>query len=399
MRSLRVYGDENAIGTLPNNKGLHSRNKSSPALSTMAAAAATKLPLKRTAFGDVSNTSRANQPTKDQSTGLSKQPIQPQAEKKSGPILLQPAQRPASLITGLKELAGTNVLSVKPTNEANQKTNAVSAVYRSLSKKNTTLFTDYRSSSQALDNQLPLQEIENAKQALVPLKNDLNQKADCSTTNVAKTNDPEKLRKTRSIQSIKAAKADPLAQIPVPQENPSMRLSTSSAQNDAKVSDATNKVKKQPSLSLRKTPLPGSIPVEQPSKASLRKAAEPVEALAVKHVLPAASEPEEYWDVDYEDEEENYDDDGYVTARSFRSKVDNLTGNVTTTIIPRTNSKVKKELDAAAAIVELSRPATDLEDEMWDVTMVSEYKEEIFIYYKELEVDVVACGEGLFANL
>ncbi|PKS05242.1 hypothetical protein jhhlp_008613 [Lomentospora prolificans] len=93
------------------------------------------------------------------------------------------------------------------------------------------------------------------------------------------------------------------------------------------------------------------------------------------------SEPEEYWE---EEEDEMYDDQGYTTAHSFRSRGD-LTGGVTTLPQPKMTNKVIRELEAAKAYVESTRPQYDLEEDMWDISMVAEYSDEIFEYMRELE--------------
>lgn len=98
----------------------------------------------------------------------------------------------------------------------------------------------------------------------------------------------------------------------------------------------------------------------------------------------ALSEPEEYWD---EEEDEDYDDQdqAYTTAHSFRSQ--NLTtGGVTTILAPRVNAKVQRELEEAKLEVQQTRSMDDIDEEMWDVSMVAEYGEEIFEYMRELEV-------------
>lgn len=99
--------------------------------------------------------------------------------------------------------------------------------------------------------------------------------------------------------------------------------------------------------------------------------------------LPPLSEPEEYWD---DEEEDNYDEEGYVTARSYRSRGENTTGAATTILFPKVNQKVRRELAAAKQLVEATRTAEDIEDECYDTSMVAEYGDEIFGYMRELEV-------------
>lgn len=99
---------------------------------------------------------------------------------------------------------------------------------------------------------------------------------------------------------------------------------------------------------------------------------------------PALSEPEECWD---EEDDEDYEDQdqAYMTAHSFKSR-DMTTGGVTTVIAPRVTAKVQRELEEARLEVERTRPQDDIEEEMWDVSLVAEYSEEIFEYMRELEV-------------
>ncbi|KJZ80535.1 hypothetical protein HIM_00385 [Hirsutella minnesotensis 3608] len=102
---------------------------------------------------------------------------------------------------------------------------------------------------------------------------------------------------------------------------------------------------------------------------------------------PALSEPEDCWD---EVDEEDYDDQdqAYTTAHSFRSR-DLTTGGVTTMLAPRVNARVARELEEAKLEVQQTRSQEDVEEEMWDVSMVAEYGEEIFEYMRELEIKML----------
>jgi hypothetical protein len=95
------------------------------------------------------------------------------------------------------------------------------------------------------------------------------------------------------------------------------------------------------------------------------------------------SEPDEYWE---EEEDEIYDDGGYTTAHSFRFRGDFTTGGVTTVLYPKVTSKVLRELEAAKAFVEATRTDYEIEEDIWDVSMVAEYGEDIFEYMRVLEV-------------
>ena len=101
---------------------------------------------------------------------------------------------------------------------------------------------------------------------------------------------------------------------------------------------------------------------------------------------PVASEPEEYWDEEEEQEQELYDEQGYTTAHSYRSHGDNTTSGPTTLIAPPVTTAVREELDLAKEHVLLHQTEEELEEEAWDVSMVAEYGDEIFAYMRELEV-------------
>lgn len=103
------------------------------------------------------------------------------------------------------------------------------------------------------------------------------------------------------------------------------------------------------------------------------------------HLAPLpGSEVVEYW------EEEGYDDqyeDGYLTAKSVKSKGDYTTGATTVVVAPKVTALVERELAAARHIVQNSAAAGDIEeDESWDTSMVAEYGDEIFDYMRVLEV-------------
>jgi hypothetical protein len=100
---------------------------------------------------------------------------------------------------------------------------------------------------------------------------------------------------------------------------------------------------------------------------------------------PVTSEPEEYWD-DEEEEQELYEEQGYVTAHSFRSLGDNTTGGLTTLLAPNVTANVRRELEMAEEWVLANLTEEEWEEDKWDVSMVAEYGEEIFAYMRDLEV-------------
>lgn len=110
---------------------------------------------------------------------------------------------------------------------------------------------------------------------------------------------------------------------------------------------------------------------------------EPLEPATSSAAVPSIPEAEEYWDD--EEEEEMYDEQGYTTAHSYRSIGDNTTG-ATSLIAPKRTVKVLRELEEARLYVEANRTPEDIDDEEWDTTMVAEYGDDIFEYMRELEV-------------
>lgn len=139
------------------------------------------------------------------------------------------------------------------------------------------------------------------------------------------------------------------------------------------------------------TPLPESVSL--PELRDIRKSESQLlrDSIDLAHARSdhgvGPSEPEEYWD---DEEEENYEDDGYATARSYRSRGDNTTGGATTVLFPKYTHKVKRELAIAEQVVKSSQTAEEVEDEFLDTSMVAEYGEDIFQYLREMEVRINA---------
>ncbi|RGP62144.1 cyclin b3 [Fusarium sporotrichioides] len=104
--------------------------------------------------------------------------------------------------------------------------------------------------------------------------------------------------------------------------------------------------------------------------------------------MPAMSEPEECWE-DEDDEDYDDQDQAYTTAHSVRSR-DMTTGGATEIIPqPRVTARVQRELEDAREEVERTRTQDEIEEEMWDVSMVAEYGDEIFEYMRELEIKML----------
>lgn len=405
-RTLRVT-DENAIPTVGTQKTLHQRNKSSPALSSMLHAGGLRPSTKRTAFGDVSNIANVLRPSKDDSAigGKGDYPIQekPQAQyDRKTASFLRPAQRPLSVsgLKGLLNVATTNQQPVKqPLSEIQQPAQpTVSAVntHNVLAKGSTAVFKD-SASTQPQQPSVDLQKPLPPAAPIPPVHRELQARPPLAQPEHAQQPLPELRRKrsehiaTREAQEITAAPSvdqassdepavlrsdgiyidnqgqvrlyeytDTIEHVDIVQPVDAASLVTAAAQKQSILTNLDNLLDAQLARS-------------QPDPLA-------------KSTVATVTEPEEYWD---EEGEENYDEEGYVTARSFRSRGENTTGGATTVLFPKVNQKAKKEIAAARELIEGSKTAQELEDEAWDTTMVAEYGEEIFQYMKDLEVIII----------
>jgi G2/mitotic-specific cyclin 3/4 len=363
---------------------------------------------KRTAFGDVSNTFSGARPSKDDSTIPTKpglpvagRPTQALLEKKSA-AFLRPAQRPLS-VSGLKGLlTGVTILAASDstTRQTGAEVGATSQVANTrkvLTKRTATVFKDP-----------PLDTVD-----------ELATKAASQHIIVGSVAAPSQAA-SRPIPSLQpSTKEVPASKDPVKASiepsPPTIQVEASKVSTDAPaVSSETGNVDapKLDGIYLDEEgvsrgyqgPIPNVHEVEllvatKPAKhtqpapakpdAHVMVAAKPVAPALISQPIvsqyppPAPLEPEEYWD---EEEEDNYDEEGYVTARSYRSRGESTTGGATTVLFPHVNQKVKKELAAAKEIVEATRTAEEIEDECYDTSMVAEYGDEVFDYMRQLEV-------------
>jgi G2/mitotic-specific cyclin 3/4 len=337
MRALRIRDENAPPAQLPAGKALHSRNKSTPALSTLGQVGGIKAAAtKRTVFADVSNTTR------------------------------QPAAKDDMVVGGKKK--GLEVLKDAAVVAVKEITTKPGALSRPAQRPLANITSKANASSDS---------DEAASAVLKPA--DVNQPA----ANIRKI-----LSKKSSTAVFQEAPSDPIieaALAPVPSRQP-LSTQPSSFPNVDRASAQSQ--------------LPATIPEEE-DKAEAHKGAEDryeyLDALEEQaRVLEQERneeiakvngtnglEQEEYWDE--EEEEEYYDADGYTTARSLRSRGDNTTGGVTLVLAPRITTKTQRELEAARVFVEANRSAEDIEDEQWDTSMVAEYGDEIFEYMHSLE--------------
>jgi hypothetical protein len=366
-----------------------------------------KATAKRTAFGDVSNTFNATRPSKDDSTIPTKpgmpvagKPTQPMQEKRSA-AFLRPAQRPLS-VSSLKGLL-TGVTVVAASDSTTRQTGAevgtisqVANTRKVLTKRTTTIFKDpsldtvdetiAATSQHVIDTSIapPSQAASRPIPSLQPSINEL-----------PISKDPVKESRGPSPETIQVEVS----------EAPADAVAVLSEIGNAEASKSDGIYLDEEGVPRNyQGPIPNVQEVERPVATKPAKQTQPAQAKSEAHVMaatkpaapvhvsqpivsqypqPMPSEPEEYWD---EEEEDNYDEEGYVTARSYRSRGESTTGGATTVLFPHANQKVKKELAAAKEIVEATRTAEEIEDECYDTSMVAEYGDEIFDYMKQLEV-------------
>ncbi|KAG9194108.1 hypothetical protein G6011_04143 [Alternaria panax] len=334
-RALRVR-DENALPQLPAGKALHSRGKSTPALSTLMQVGGIKAAAaKRTVFGDVSNTTR--QP-------VSKDDTQVTGKKK-----------------GLEVLKETSAVTVK---EISKPGALARPAQRPLAGVTTKANASVETSEVA--SAVPKHVTVNANQPAAETRKVLTKK---SSTAVFKEPRPEPLSDTTTLINVPARQPLPTQ----PSSFPNVDRASAQSQQAATIPEEEEKTESKNGADDRYEYLDA---LEEQARVLEQ---ERNEELAKINGL----DQEEYWDE--EEDEEYYDADGYTTARSLRSRGDNTTGGVTLVLAPRITTKTKRELEAAKVFVEANRSAEDVEDEQWDTSMVAEYGEEIFEYMHSLE--------------
>ncbi|KAF1945877.1 hypothetical protein EJ02DRAFT_441427 [Clathrospora elynae] len=338
LRALRIR-DENAVPTLPAGKTLHSRNKSTPALSTLMQVGGIKTAAaKRTVFGDVSNTTR--QP-------VAKDDLQVNGKKKGLEVMKDAA------VVAVKELAQPGAL-LRP---------AQRPLLNGTSKTNTSSGDDSVESAVPKHVTLEVQPTANIRSVLSKKSTAVFQEAHL---------DPVLETALAPVPSRQPIPAQPSSFPDVDRASALAPTTTPVEDDQVGLKDGATRVETEERYEYLDALEEQARVLEQERNEELAKASG-----------LAGLDQEEYWDE--EEEEEFYDADGYTTARSIRSRGDNTTGGVTLVLAPRITTKTQRELEAARVFVEANRSAEDIEDEQWDTSMVAEYGDEIFEYMHSLE--------------
>ncbi|KAL8885907.1 MAG: hypothetical protein Q9215_006303 [Flavoplaca cf. flavocitrina] len=409
VRTMRVYGDENAVPAHGVQKTIHQRNKSSPALSTLAQAGPMKAAAKRTAFGDLGNAANISRPSKDDMAippkgflAAVEKPVAITTQDRRSAVLLRPAQRPLS-VSGLKSLlhnaSGVNSqASVKrPLQTSHSIQTAVQQVNvkKIATKRSTAVFKDTtisqpdQSNSSVTDNLFPIAPIPPAHHQLPSIQHrqleqlpEEHSKPDDSTSKALEPSKPndsigDSSELLRSSEGAAPVRSDGI----YIDNNGDVRQYIFQDDDEATEDQGCVLVEEHAtSVEIPRQPSP-----KVPDESTDTQRDQNLKKNVAEHKLAPASEPEEYWD----EEEGNYEEEEYVTARSFKSRGENTTNGATTVLFPKVNQKIKKEFAAAKQLIESTRTAEEIDDETWDTSMVAEYGEEIFGYMRDLEVKML----------
>ena len=355
---------------------------------------------KRTAFGDLSNTANTFRVSRDDTAmilktvrGL-KENLPPLQENRQT-TFQKPAQRPTTGSKILMNSTGnsTHTTTKQPLNDAKSAVPQVTAnksnVARRLSvKKSTQIFKDPAAApevsqtqeSRTLDDKVPEipRPVAPVHRALPPLPTNHESRSGPDTQPGPTTNPvdlPKPLAEPLRISAVTLADGSE-AFIADQVKVETRESSVPAVQNvEKKLEPSTaNAAASMVDYEVRQVPLADHT--------NLQTAGYLEPARARK--LPPVLEPEEYWEED--EQVENYEEEGYVTARSFKSRGDNTTGGATTVLFPKQTQNAKREVALAKQLIEGSKTEEELEDEAWDTTMVAEYSDDIFHYMRELEV-------------
>ncbi|KAL7949108.1 cyclin-like protein [Trichoderma barbatum] len=377
---------------------LHQRHKSVGALSSAGAvsAAGFKGPAKRAAFGDVTNVSKGLGGRGEEAKGVKKAALvstnhasasflnKENAVRASKDSLSRPAQRPAAL-AGNKSKATTTEARAEPLQKKPASIPAQESAYKldidilqlhSNNIKSNAVAQKKNSSAQAAPEAHSLQPRHHKSQP--QLKQQLKQQQPTLRRTQSKAEKVEKAVKVERAPnrpSLAAADIEPLVM-------PALIEDFLTGDNSY-----LDSLKFPPEEAPRADVNHDNSHVEVLPKLPNISEEPAIDVENYKEGLTLAlSEAEEYWD----EEEEEYDDQdqGYTTAHSTRSR-DMTLANATTILAPRVSSRVQRELDEARIEVEQTITPEEIDEEMWDVSMVAEYGEEIFDYLRELEIKML----------
>jgi G2/mitotic-specific cyclin 3/4 len=342
----------------------------------MLAVGGIKAAAKRTAFGDVSNTARTLTSAHDDSV-VGKQTyheiVKPAVPQEKSAAFLRPAQRPLNTAASKAPLSYSATSSeliptVAPLNllsDYRQYQPDVPANKRTLSKKGTTVYKD--TSAEHVQPQTGGGQVARPESAPAALVHQGLGPRQHKSQQQLKQEQPVLRRAQSKLIGIQGEPSENvIPSDPIYEDAQEEPCNTKSDETYESYMKMLNKKEEESSRE-------NIMPTQDITERHRRSLPPP----------PLVSEPEEYWE---DEEEEIYDEQGYTTAHSYRSRGDNTTGGATTILFPKVTNKARKEIAAAKELVESSRTQEEIEDEAWDTSMVAEYGDEIFAYMRELEV-------------
>ncbi|KAF4452027.1 hypothetical protein F53441_5101 [Fusarium austroafricanum] len=367
-RPFRPRGAENA-------PHLHQRNKSSQNLVTMANTTTTagfRGPAKRAAFGDMTNVSKQAGHARDEgkstkiyasngvNNNLGDAPLNKENVVYGKDAFSRPAQR-------LPNIASTRTALENKTSDANKKTSRNSA-QETYVRKDTHIV-----------NKAPAPSTQNAP-ALQPRHHK-------SQPQLKSQQQQASLRRTQSKQLEKI--------VPKPDAEPGYKASNPASMpmqetdypydHAAYIDSMYLPIETGVDLNI----LPKEEYPEPPITLPEISEEEPIVPVSYEEGhIPTMSEPEECWE-EADDEDFDDQDQAYTTAHSVRSRDMTVGGATEIVPLPRVTARVQRELEDAREEVERTRTRDEVEEELWDVSMVAEYGDEIFEYMRELEIKML----------
>ncbi|KAK4163579.1 G2/mitotic-specific cyclin-4 [Cladorrhinum sp. PSN259] len=390
QRPLRNFAGASATENINPYHATHQRHKSlSNPKNKMAVTGALNAPPKRTAFGDVSNTSRTlavEGVGKDSSKGHGKAPVAT-AVMRDTRIPVEDKEDQENVLK-LTSAAGTNKITANagakvhnagqgPTSTAGNSTHqaakpttrtgalALPPIKAGVAKKTTVVYND--------------------KTAL-----DTNVRSETVNPNQSKVQPALKVEKqlaARQTQSKFLVKTDKLIEISDDEGD------VDDDETEAAYEDAVEQLSANAVSQVVNKPVQNDencerlIDIDNNAVLLAESRSESCRYTKALPAPPVTSEPEEYSDED--DEQELYEEQGYTTAHSYRSHGDNTTGGLTSMVAPCVTVNVEKELELAKSFVLQNQTEEELDEEAWDVSMVAEYGDEIFAYMRELEDSMI----------
>ncbi|KAL9579309.1 MAG: hypothetical protein Q9212_005185 [Teloschistes hypoglaucus] len=363
----------------------------------MAQGGGLKAAAKRTAFADLTNNLNVGRPSKDDSaipiksyTNAVEKPVSflPQDKKTSG--LSRPAQRPLS-VSGLKSLLH-NVSSAIPQASAKQPLAEIQETSQpAISQPNIKKLTKKKSTAVFKDNMAKRpDDFKAITEPLAPMvQPQLHHDLTTSQSSQADTLPEHSLAKEQLLPVVEYSSENLESEEAAPFRSDGIYIDDNGDVQHYVFRDDGEDAKADTKVPLGElTNLSQSAPVELTKELDgyldSQKEQDQVD-VSVKPKPVSGSEPEEYW----EEEDGNYEEEGYITGRSYKSRGDNTTNGVTTVVFPTVNQKIKNELAVAKHLIETTRTPEEIDDETWDTSMVAEYGEEIFGYMRDLEIKML----------